>query len=387
MQATDIAEDVQGDVAPGFENVVEEFRRGIQNPSNSGAALSIWHQGLEVVSIWCGMADTRTRRPWASDTLNVLFSGSKGLSTLVLALLEEAGRLDLNQPIADVWPEFAAHGKGTVSTGDVLAHRAGVSAPMEDLPLDTVLDSRGMAERIAGQKPLWEPGTGHAYHAITWGMIAEEIVRRVTGRELYALFAEEIAAPLKADVTLKAEPEDPARVSYLTTSDAWAAMSLPQTPAGTWAERALTLGGAFPLPLVRGDEGLNDPRVQKAGMAGVGGLGTASGLGRIWSSTVAPTLGTRILKNETVQALRQPRSEGPWVFDLGLPTHRWGIGVQLSSEVTPWLSKDSFGHDGAGGMCGMADPNYQVGLGYVRNRMDSVDAVAPIINALRPIIS
>jgi CubicO group peptidase (beta-lactamase class C family) len=193
---------VHGIVKPGFEPVRDAFDAGVTHPHRSGAALSIWHQGEEVVSIWMGTANERTNRQWSENTLNVLFSASKGLSTLVLARLAEAGRIDFDRPIGEVWPEFGAHGKGDISIGDVLAHRAGVSALPIDLSLEQVLDSNAMASRIAAQKPLWTPGTGHAYHALTWGMIAQELVRRVAGREMFEVFADEIASPLRADVTI-----------------------------------------------------------------------------------------------------------------------------------------------------------------------------------------
>jgi CubicO group peptidase (beta-lactamase class C family) len=377
---------VHGTVKPGFEPVRDAFDAGVTHPHRSGAALSIWHQGEEVVSIWMGTANERSNRQWSEDTLNVLFSASKGLSTLVLARLAEAGRIDFDRPIGEVWPEFRAHGKGDISIGDVLAHRAGVSALPIDLSLEQVLDSKAMASRIAAQKPLWTPGTGHAYHALTWGMIAQELVRRVAGREMFEVFADEIASPLGADVTLKLSIRDLPRVARLTTSPAWAEIAMPSTPEGSMVERAMTMGGAFPLSLVKGDEGFNDPRVLQAGLAAAGGVGTASGLARIWSATVVPTLGTKLLTQATIDKLRQPRSEGPWVFDIGEPTQRWGTGVELKSDVARWLSDDSFGHSGAGGMCGMADPNFGIGLGYVRNRMDLTSAVEPITDALRAIL-
>jgi CubicO group peptidase (beta-lactamase class C family) len=366
--------------------VRDAFEAGVTHPHRSGAALSIWHQGEEVVSVWTGTADERTNRQWSEDTLNVLFSASKGLSSLVLAWLAEGGRIDFDRPISEVWPEFAAHGKGDISIGDVLAHRAGVSAFPNNLSLEQVLDGNAMALRIATQEPLWTPGTGHAYHSLTWGMIAQELVRRVAGRELFELFADEIASPLGADVTLKISSKDLPRVAHLTTSPAWAGITMPSTPEGSMVERASTMGGAFPLSLVRGDQGFNDPRVQQAGLAAAGGIGTASGVARIWSATVAPTLGIKLLSQATIDNLRRPRSEGPWVFDLGLPTQRWGAGVELTSDVARWLSEDSFGHSGAGGMCGMADPNLGIGFGYVRNRMEVTNAVDPIMDALRTIL-
>ncbi|PZF86646.1 serine hydrolase domain-containing protein [Jiangella anatolica] len=372
-----------GGAAPGYGPVADAFVAGLAEPEASGAALSVWHEGREVVDVWAGVADARDGRPWTRDTVTVLFSCSKGLAALVLARLHAASRLDLDAPIASVWPEFAAHGKGGVSVADVLAHRAGVSAPIADLGLDDVLDSSRFAARLAAQEPLWRPGTAHAYHAITYGAIVEEIVRRATGRELHDVFAAEIAAPLDADVSLMPDAALLARVAHLTTTPAYTRRA---AEAGEWLERAATLGGAFPRTLVDGDRGFNDHRVLAAGLSAAGGIGTASGLARIWAATVRETRGVRLLGDDDVARLSAVRSEGPWFFDPLPPYPRWGAGVQLASDATPWLTPASFGHTGAGGQAGFADPGLGIGFGYVSNRMDVADRVSSILQALGRVV-
>lgn len=378
---------VYGEVAAGFEPVVAAFREGVDAPETTGAALSVWHDGREVVNLWAGTADARSGRPWAADTTNVLFSCSKGLASIVIARLMTAELLDLDAPLADYWPEFGSHGKDTISVADVLAHRGGLSAPREDLTHDQVLDSRWLADLLAAQRPLWEPGSGHSYHAITFGTLVQELVRRVTGRELDEVFAAEIAGPLGADVSLKAGDAQLERISRLQTdTDYDTAVSGGSPSDEEWIARGSTLGSAFPRGLVLGDAGFNDHRVLRAGVAGAGGVGTASGLARIWSATVTPTRGVSLLSAAAVSRMVHELSAGPWVFDPGPPYQRWGTGVQLSSAVTPWLSLDSFGHDGAGGQSGFADPHYRVGLGYVTNQMSRTDRVAPVVAVLGGIL-
>ncbi|WP_157970655.1 serine hydrolase domain-containing protein [Nakamurella deserti] len=378
---------IVGVVTPGFETVMEPFRAGVADPARTGAALSVWHHGHEVVNIWCGTADERTGRPWGQDTTSVLFSCSKGLVAVLIARLAQAGLLDVEAPLADLWPDFSAHGKDRVSIADVLAHRGGVSAPLEDLALDDVLDGDSWAARIAAQQPLWTPGSGHSYHALTFGPIVERIVASATDRQLHELFVDEVAAPLGADVSFRPDASDLRRVSRLVTDDTWESAVSGASPADDeWIARGSTLGTVFPRGLVRGDTGFNDARVQRAGLAAAGAIGTASGLARIWSATVAKTLGVRLLDDESAAAMRRPRSEGPWVFDPGPPYQRWGAGVQLSSAVTPWWSADSFGHDGAGGQSGFADPQARLAIGYLTNAMDRRDRVAPILEALRKVI-
>ncbi|ODU63557.1 MAG: hypothetical protein BGO97_05605 [Micrococcales bacterium 70-64] len=368
-------------VAPGFEDVVTTFRAGVVEPERSGASLSVWRDGVELINVWHGVSDYRTGSPWTASTTSVIFSCSKGLSALVMAQLHEAGVLDLDSPIADSWPEFAAHGKGAISIADVMAHRAGVSAPAHDMSFDDALDTRRWAAQIAEQEPLWVPGEGHAYHALTIGTIVQELVLRVTGRELHELFHENIAAPLGADVTLKAGPGALDRVAHLVTSPEWDALA--DSSAESETSRALTLGGAFPPSLVTEDGGFNDPRAQAAGFAAAGGIGTASGLAKIWSSTIRPTDGIRTIQDATVRFISGVRSEGPWVYDVPAPYLRWGAGVELASPDGPHLSPTTFGHGGAGGQAAFADPATGVAFGYVRSRLDTVYPVEPILASLR----
>jgi CubicO group peptidase (beta-lactamase class C family) len=157
---------------------------------------------------------------------------------------------------------------------------------------------------------------------------------------------------------------------------------------GGLAHRMLTAGGALPLTLVGDGVGLNDPRLLKSGLISATGVGTASGLARIWSATIRPTRGVRILSDDAVRRLTTPRSTGPGATDAetGGPFHRWGAGVQLSSEALTWLSPSSFGHDGAGGQAGFADPSYGIGFGYVTNRMAAAPVIGPIVEALRSVL-
>lgn len=374
---------VYGRVEPGFEGVVDVFTASIKDSHQSGAALSVWYHGVEVVSVHAGTAHSRAAQKWDDSTLAVLFSASKGLTAIVFAQLEAAGAVNLDAPIGDFWPEFAAHGKGAISIADVLAHRGGVSAPRDDLPLDMVLDYRTFAAYLAKQEPLWKPGSGHAYHAITYGTIAQELVRRITGSELEEVFQAQVATPLEADCTLHATEIKVGRTAHIITTTAWQNSVTGGTPHDdAWIGRSLSAGIAFPRALVSGDEGFNDPRVLLAGVAGAGGIGTASALGKIWSATVTDTDGVRLLDDKAVDRLCRERSSGPWVFDPKPPYGRWGAGVQLSSAVTPWFSTNSFGHNGAGGQSGIADPSLGVALGYVTNRMDVEDNVQPIVTEI-----
>ncbi|MDO7882750.1 serine hydrolase domain-containing protein [Salinibacterium soli] len=375
-----------GHVETGFEPVIDAFLTGI-SPEPSGAALSLWIDGREVVNVWAGLADAEARTEWSADTVSAMFSVSKGLSAIVIGRLVDAGLLDLDAPIASVWPEFGAHGKGAVSIGDALAHRAGVSAPRDDLELSDLADTRSWAARLAAQEPLWAPGEAYSYHALTYGTIADEIVWRTTGRTLIEVFDEEIAAPLGADVSFAADKGMLARRTRLTTSPEWDRLAVGDGTSETdWALRALTLGGSFPPALVVGDRGFNDPAVASAGLPAATALGTASAVARIWSAVVTPTLGHRLLSDEAIEALLRVRSSGAAVFGAAAPYPAWGAGVQVASPGVPHLSPSFLGHGGAGGQAGFGDLTFRVGIGYCRNRLDIVDAMPPIYEALRPLL-
>ena len=370
---------VEGEARRGYEGLVRAFADSVIEPERSGAALSVWLRGEEVANIWSGTADPRDGRPWDASTGSVLFSASKGLCALVVGRLVDQGLIDLDRPLAELWPEFGARGKDAVSIGDVLAHRGGLSAPDRDLTLAELADRGLWSAQVAAQAPLWRPGTGHAYHAISFGLLAEEVVRRACGRDLHQVFAEEVAAPLAADITLAPSRQVAGRAAWLSTSPAWQASA---APADLRVARATSLGGALPVTLVDGDRGFNDLAVRMLGLSATGAIGTASALARVWSAAITPTLGLRLVSETGVAQLCRPRSEGRPVFDEPGPYPRWGAGVALASDAAPYLPRHSFGHSGAGGQHGFADPSSGLAVAYLRNRLDETESIPGILAAV-----
>jgi CubicO group peptidase (beta-lactamase class C family) len=173
----------------------------VTDTDHGGAALSIWVEGQPVVETQTGVADARTGRPWAENTLTATFSCTKGIASLLVAMLIDRGAIpSLEVPLSTIWPDFGTPGKGEISLGDALAHRAGVSAPRQDLALNEILDGVTLAAALAAQEPLWPPGTHHQYHTMTHGVITEQVVARVTGRSIGRFLADEVAGPLDADM-------------------------------------------------------------------------------------------------------------------------------------------------------------------------------------------
>lgn len=371
----------------GFGPVVDEFERVLARDwRTAGGALSVWHMGKPVIEVFGGTADCRSGRPWDEGTLSVIFSATKGLGALAVGMLLERGKISsLDVPLAEFWPEFAAHGKGAITIGDALAHRAGVSAPRRDMTFEEITDGSSLAHELAAQEPLWEPGEYHHYHAWTIGTIFEEVVRRVSGVRVTDFLEAEVIRPLRSELWLGLPPSEDERLAHLVWSEEPAQFANESQKAAEeaifWHERAMTVGGAIdPKDLVR-------PEVLRHAFMGTSGVATASGLARIWSASVAETAGVRLFSTETAEALRQLRSAGAGRFPVGPPPYQsWGAGVMVRSDWSPYLSPRSLGHDGAGGQIAFADQAARVGFTFLTNRMGRFDKGQPIVDALAAVL-
>ena len=182
---------VEGYVAPGFERVREAFAR--QLPEELGAGFAAIRDGAIVVDIWGGWANREQTRPWTQDTIVPVYSTTKGVAALVMAMLHDQGRIDYDAPLAALWPAFGVHGKDKVTIAQTLAHQAGVPGFLEPIDPDLWLDPPACAEAIAALAPLWPPGSASGYHPLTWGYIAGAIALRATGRSLGAILREDVA--------------------------------------------------------------------------------------------------------------------------------------------------------------------------------------------------
>ncbi len=385
--------EIHGTVANGYEPVRDAFEAAFEGKPTMGGALAIRRDGDVVVDLWGGVADERDRRAWEADTPSVIFSCTKGLVSILAARLVQDGLLHYDAKVSTYWPEFAASGKADVRVRDLLSHRSGVSAPREALTLDDVLDWDRVVARLAAQEPLWEPGTGYAYHAITHGWLAGEVIRRVTGVSVGQYFDQLVVGPLGADAWIGLPAGRHPSVAHLqvgSTLTELVAQQAAARPAGVidWSDQAMTLGGAFTPELVTVGGGFNDPRVQAAQIPGAGGIASARALATIWSATVVETNGVRLLEDSTIAEATVPQSEGAPVWDVPGPWPRWGMGFQLDSEARRYLGDSGFGHDGAGGQVAFADQDARVGFAFLTNQMEAIDDVRAtrIVDALREVL-
>jgi CubicO group peptidase (beta-lactamase class C family) len=360
--------EARGRVEPGFAPVVEAFTDNFTHHGEVGAAVCVYRHGRPVVDIWGGLADRQQDRPWSEDTATLVFSSTKGITAICANLLAERGLLDLDAPIASYWPEFAAEGKAGVTVRWALSHRAGVPAVDAHLTLEQVLGWDAVVAAIAGQRPEWEPGTAHGYHARTFGWIAGEVVRRITEQTFGGFLANEVVAPLSLDFWVGLPEAEEARVATIYPPVP------PADPKVRQAIEAFMGPGTLLGRVLSGPSGLfgyndmwNRRELHAAEMPSSNGIGTARALARAYAAVIGEVDGVRVLAPATVAAASQVQADGPDRV-LGVAT-RFGTGFALPPMLGVGLSRTAFGHPGAGGSLGFADPDAGVSFGYVMNQM------------------
>jgi CubicO group peptidase (beta-lactamase class C family) len=369
---------IEGWTAPGFGGVRERFEKNFADGLEVGAAFAAYHRSRKVVDLWGGIADETTERPWAEDTVIVVFSTTKGATAVCANQLAQEGRLDVNAPVAGYWPEFAQAGKESMPVDYLLSHRAGLAWVDEKLTMEDALAWDPMIGALEHQAPIWEPGTAHGYHALTYGYLVGEVVRRITGRTIGTYFRDEIAGPLGLDFWIGLPDSIEPRVAPLigngfglgdaaTTPDvdpealaALMALIGPESKLG----KALSGGGSF-----AGAGSFNTRPVHAAEIPAAGGIGDARSLARMYAACVGEVDGIRLLTPEQLADATTQRSEGPDIVILDLDL-QWGLGFNVPSSLLQLGGPRAFGHFGMGGSAGWADPEAELGFGYVMNKME-----------------
>lgn len=347
----------------------DAFARNFALHGEVGAAVAIELDGRVVVDLWAGHADGARRTPWRRDTLVNVFSVSKALTTICALRAVEQGALDLDEPIARRWPEFAAAGKDAITLRQMLSHRAGLPAVRRALPEGAMLDWRTMVRALEEQEPWWPPGSAHGYQVNTFGFVVGELVRRATGRTIGALLRDEVAGPLGADLHVGLPASEHARVAEFL----WTA-ALPPTPPDVGAlpdELALQWCTYFNPRGISGSDGwVNRAEWRAAELPSTNGHATARALARVFSVLAAggAASGVRLVAPEL---LREATTEHSCGDDLVLHRpSRFGLGFQLTQAARPLgPNPRSFGHFGSGGALGFADPDARLAFGYVMNHM------------------
>lgn len=338
------------------------FEQGAMAPAG-GSALSIWQNGKEVLNIFQG--EQSAGQPWSEKTKQVIFSNTKGLTSIMANQLIEMGFLDPEEKVAHYWPEFAQGGKAEIPVKWILQHKAGLSAVRRDLTLDELLDGHTVIDELAKQEPLWEPGAGHAYHSITFGYLVGKLIHAVTGKTAGEYFQEQIAGPLNIDAWIGLPKSELGNLATLISDDSRQPSNAPVGSAQYWSEKSMTFGGALPASVIGDGIGFNDPRVLEVEMPGINGVMSASAMAKIYSAAVTNTDGIRLLTDYTILKAINPGSFGQSVWGEPAPWATRGLGFMVhvpgSREYT---SNQSFGHDGIGSQAAFGDLANKIGFGY-----------------------
>jgi CubicO group peptidase (beta-lactamase class C family) len=366
------APQIHGSCDSRFAAVREELALNFAERGEVGAAIAVTLDGEPVVDLWGGSADAGGARPWSADTLVAVFSVGKAMAGLCLLILLERGKVELEAPVTRYWPEFAAAGKDEVTVAMILAHRAGLPAVRAPLRAEAMYDWRLMCAALAAERPWWEPGSTHGYHVNTFGFLIGEIVRRVSGEGIGDFFRDRVAGPLEADFHFGIGPEEDRRVAEFLLGDEpeLRERRLPAELEDDDQERRLLLQRAyFNPPGISGLGTVNTRAWRAAVMPSTNGHATARAVARVYAALACggSVGGVRIVRDETIELATVERSAGP-DFVLGRPS-RFGLGFQLTQSERPLgTSERSFGHFGAGGSLGFADPDAGLGFGYTMNR-------------------
>jgi CubicO group peptidase (beta-lactamase class C family) len=358
---------VGGNCDARFAAVRDAFIGNFKNHAEPGAAVAVAVDGRLVVDLWGGWADRARTQIWRHDTLVNFFSVGKALTTLCALRLVEKGLISLDEPVARLWPEFAAHGKEAITLRHILAHQAGLPAIRAPLPDGAMLDRPLMVRELEAQSPWWVPGAAHGYHVNTFGFLVGEIVRRANGNSLGALLRDEIAGPLGADIHIGLPRAEHARAAEFL----WPEGGRPKSPEGDLSDEALMKWNTYwNPPGISGAGWVNSPEWRLAEIPSTNGHGTARGIARVYQALAAggETDGTRIVSREMLAEATTENSFGPdRVLDR---ESRFGLGFQLTqAERKLGPNAGGFGHFGAGGSLGFCDPEARVAFGYVTNDM------------------
>ncbi|MEQ8377874.1 serine hydrolase domain-containing protein [Parvibaculum sp.] len=361
MADTSIASaEVHGTCATGFEPVREAFAANFMGAGETGASVSVVLNGEPVVDLWAGHADGKRTKPWQRDTLANVWSTTKGMGALVCGMLVERGAFSYDDKVSAYWPEFAAAGKGDITIGQMLSHQAGLCGPSVPTTAEEMCDHALMAQRLAEQAPMWAPASRSGYHALTVGILAGELVRRVSGRTIGTFFREEVAEPFGVDFFIGLPASEDGRVAEMIP----ATKSNMPDPSTLNISQIAALGNPAPDARVP-----NERFWRGAELSSANGQGTASAIARVYGALAADGTidGRPLVKPETIRAMTALQIEGHDEV-LAMPA-RWGAGYILNVGGLYGPNDDAFGHSGWGGSFGMADPKTGLGISYVMNQM------------------
>lgn len=360
---------IDGHCDARFEGVRAAFEDNFRERGELGAAVTVLLDGEPVVDLWGGWADSARSRPWERETLVNVWSTTKGATALCAHLLADRGLLDLDAPVAAYWPEFAAAGKENILVHHLLSHRAGLAGLREPHTLADLYDWELTTARLAATEPWWEPGTRSGYHAITYGFLVGEVVRRIIGQLPSTFLHQEVTGPLGIDFSIR-----------LPEKEAWRAAELAHPPVAGGSEQDAVFSQLQPVALaalanpLTGAADANTPEWRAAEIPAAGGHATARGVAALYEIFTGRERadGQQVLSAQAAERVREGQGS---CRDLVLGAAfehdtEMGLGLWLSGRHGSYgPNPRAFGHDGFGGSFGLADPETGISIGYVMNHM------------------
>jgi CubicO group peptidase (beta-lactamase class C family) len=374
---------IEGNCDARFAPVRAAFADNFESRGDVGAAVAVTIDGKPVVDLWGGYADKARTHPWTRDTIVNVYSATKGVAATCLNRLVDQGRVDLDAPVARYWPEFAQAGKERLPVRWLLSHRAGLPAVRKPLPPDALLRWDVMTTALAEQEPWWEPGTKHGYHALTFGHLVGEVVRRVSGKSIGAYCREEIAGPLGLDFHIGLDAREDSRCAEVIAAPAPPPgqhnplADAAKDPQSITAKAVNNPPGALKLDTI------NSRAWRGAEIPAANGHTNARALSRFYGTLArgGELDGVRILSPAQIERCRTQESDGIDAV-LSVPM-RFGLGYRLTQPAAKYgPNPHSFGHTGAGGSLGFADPDAKLGFAYTMNQMGSQLLLDPRVAVL-----
>lgn len=332
----------------------------IQEGREVGLQVAAYLDGELVIDTWAGLADEATGRPVDGDTLFTVFSTTKGITATCIHMLADRGKLDYDDPIVKYWPEFGKHGKDKATIRHGLTHRIGIPQMPDGSTPELMCDWDAMCQALADMEPVWEPGTKTGYHAYTYGWILGEVVRRVDGRSIAQFVQDEICRPLGIDSLFLGIPDE-VEPRVATLRNAPPLPNAPTPPPDSLIRRAI------PLSVGTTGEVFNRPDVRRASIPGAGGIMNARSLARHYAALACggELNGVRLLSPERIKIATELQIEDTDEV-IGQPVRK-GLGYFLSGPISPMGPRlNAFGHPGAGGSIGFADPDKRFAFGLTK---------------------
>ncbi|MFX1312149.1 MAG: serine hydrolase domain-containing protein [Promethearchaeota archaeon] len=384
---------IHGSVEPEFEKVKDVFIKNFENGEEVGAACAIYHKDQKVVDLWGGYRDKKSKDPWKEDTYVLVFSTTKGISAMAVALAHSKGYFDYDDKVSKYWPEFAQNRKENIIIRQLLSHQAGLCAIDEPMDLETLGNVEKLSEILAAQAPLWDPGKKHGYHALTLGWYESELIRHTDPqkRTIGQFFQDEIAKPLGLEFYIGLPDEIPdSKIANMHAPLHKLMMifntkKMPKAFTKAFMKKGSATNRAFSNPKVLGKTKMYNTReMRRIELPAANGIGLVRDIAKLYGifATGGKELG---IKQETLEAIMSPAKDPELgIFDEVLQVEsRFSLGfLKPFPENEFGTSIKAFGTPGAGGSFGFSDPDTQTGFAYAMNKSGFYLLIDPRQDAL-----